>query len=309
MIETPESSKPDRPFSVSPLDGVLLLYFVVFLQRAFALPSATDRVHVLRDFGLALAAFLCSWHYKHRGPHALETRRRTHRIVALMGLVGTYFFAMRTALSGASGRLVDADLLALDRRLFGETPALLMDGSVTPALWAWFSFFYYLYIALCAFNAIPGLLGEPTKAQREKLTAFGLAVVIGHLLYLFVPGAGPYAIVDFVNAPPDGLIWGLIQETVRENGALYDIFPSLHTAIPTAFALHAYRHRAERFYRRLAPFLAFCAVNIVVSTMYLRWHYGIDVIAGLILAVVVDALSRRMVDFDDRRAAAGHIGF
>ena len=76
---------------------------------------------------------------------------------------------------------------------------------------------------------------------------------------------------------------------VQVLGAKIDIFPSLHTAFPCFFALHAFRHR--EVYRWSWPLLILQAVNISVATVFLRWHYGIDTVAGVALAVVAQQLA------------------
>jgi len=61
-----------------------------------------------------------------------------------------------------------------------------------------------------------------------------------------------------------------------------DCFPSLHTAQPLAILIIAYKYERKLFYILLLPIMM-----TIFSTMYLRYHYGIDVIAGIILAVFV----------------------
>jgi len=79
----------------------------------------------------------------------------------------------------------------------------------------------------------------------------GGAVVatVGHLVYTIVPGAGPYAHLAFQHDLPEVFWWVQVLRVVDNAGALLDIFPSLHTAFPLFFALHAIRHR------RAHPFL------------------------------------------------------
>ena len=52
--------------------------------------------------------------------------------------------------------------------------------------------------------------------------------------------------------------------------------------------------------------MVFFASQIAISTMFLRWHYLIDVIAGLVLAAVVSHLSARIAIWEDeKRRGAG----
>jgi membrane-associated phospholipid phosphatase len=75
---------------------------------------------------------------------------------------------------------------------------------------------------------------------------------------------------------------------------MLDIFPSLHTAYPTFFALFAFGERHRAPYKYGWPILAFFAANMIIATMLLRWHWAIDVLAGLALAVAAWRLGIRI---------------
>jgi membrane-associated phospholipid phosphatase len=111
-----------------------------------------------------------------------------------------------------------------------------------------------------------------------------LIVVTGHCLYTIVPGAGPVATLVFDQALQGAFWWRQVELTVATAGAQLDIFPSLHTAYPAYFTLHAFAHRRTQPFGWLWPILAFVALNIIIATMFLRWHWFIDVAMGLLLA-------------------------
>jgi membrane-associated phospholipid phosphatase len=46
-------------------------------------------------------------------------------------------------------------------------------------------------------------------------------------------------------------------------------------------------------YRRIAALLAPIILALVVATLYLRYHYGIDVLCGIVLAAAVLAFIQR----------------
>jgi membrane-associated phospholipid phosphatase len=114
---------------------------------------------------------------------------------------------------------------------------------------------------------------------------------LGHIGYTLVPGAGPYATIHFDEPLRGGFWWHQVEVMVANAGAHLDIFPSLHTAYPTFFAIHVFAHRARPPYRYLWPAYAFFAANILVATMFLRWHWLIDVIAGVALALFARQLA------------------
>ena len=130
----------------------------------------------------------------------------------------------------------------------------------------------------------------------------------GHVIYTLVPGVGPFRTIDFPAPIDGGFWWRQVQETVAQAGAQLDIFPSLHTAYPVYFTLHAWAYRRESPYRYVWFLIAIFAAHMVVATMFLRWHWFIDVIAGALLAltaravgVAVERRERARADDDDPR--------
>lgn len=208
--------------------------------------------------------------------------------LAIYGTVQMSYFVFRNYLPVVNPGSLDLALYELDLRLFGFEPAMLLDRIVTPTTTEWFSFFYFGYFFVLAVHVIPILF----LVRRQRLLgefALGMLVIfcMGHVLYMLVPGYGPYrAMADqFQNPFPGGLWLDNVMRTVAAGGAQKDIFPSLHTGAPTFITLYSYRHRATIPFRYTWHLLAFFTLNIIAATMFLRWHYVIDVVAGVLVAV------------------------
>jgi hypothetical protein len=240
---------------------------------------------------------------------------RSRRARAILYRVGIYappvlsYFAMRTVLPALSLPLVDSQLHAIDDVIFGVTPSLWLQQFNTLHVTEWFAFFYWSYFIILGVMTIPSLFLGRGQRLVELLLGAMLVACVGHIGYTLVPGYGPYATLEFDAPIAGGMFWGMVWETVSEAGALIDIFPSLHTAFPTYFAIHAFAHRSYGPYKWTWPILAFFAANIIVATMFLRWHWGIDVVFGLLLAFTAYQVSawvgpseaRRGLDGDERQ--------
>lgn len=231
--------------------------------------------------------------------------------VAIQGTVQTSYFFFVTYLPLVNPRNLDQHLYAIDLRLFGFEPSVVLERYITPATSEWFAFFYFCYFFVLALHSLPIILFE----RRERLLGeftLGMLIVFctGHLGYLAVPGFGP--VRELASAWrqqfPTGLWVNTVMETVRTGGAQKDIFPSLHTAAPTFITLFSFRNRAFLPFSRTWPIIAFFALNIVFATMFLRWHWLIDVVAGLSLAVVAHLLSIRVTAWDLRRRSDRGLG-
>lgn len=105
---------------------------------------------------------------------------------------------------------------------------------------------------------------------------------------MLVPGYGPFLAMaeHFQNELPDGVWLNLVLAAVDSGGAQKDIFPSIHTAAPTFIALFSFRHRHRVPFRYTWLPVNFFALNIIIATMFLRWHYLIDVVAGLAVGAI-----------------------
>jgi membrane-associated phospholipid phosphatase len=118
-----------------------------------------------------------------------------------------------------------------------------------------------------------------------------------------VPGWGPYWYLkgEYQHVLAGGPFWRLVRETVDAGGAQKDIFPSLHTAAPTFLAIYSLRHRHVVPFRYTWPVVAFLATQIIIATMFLRWHYLIDIVAGLTLATTASFVGQRIADWERAR--------
>jgi hypothetical protein len=214
------------------------------------------------------------------------------------------YFQLRYILPAVSPNSLDGDILAFDLRVFGFEPSVVLDRYVTPHTTEWFAFFYFGYFFLLVAHVVPMML---TAKNRFRIAHFALGIFMvfctGHLLYMVVPGWGPYHYLagQFEHPLEGGLFWRLVKATVEAGGAQKDIFPSLHTATPTYFAIYSYMHRRSFPFRFTWPFMAFVATQIIIATMFLRWHYLIDIVAGIAIATTAALASHRLVRWDTAR--------
>ena len=232
--------------------------------------------------------------------------------VGLIGAVIASFLQLDLIMPTVSERLVDLQLYNLDLAVFGFEPAQSWDRYVTPRTTEWFSFFYYSYFYILTAYLVPMALFEKRVRILSELSAGLLFVVcVGHCVYLAVPGLGPHVLLkgQFDHELSGDFWWPLVRSAVdsvsgaTEGGRRTDIFPSLHTACPTFLTLFTFRNRAHKPYRYVWPVTAFFTVNIILATMFLRWHYLIDVVAGLTLAGIAFAAMCALVPAEVRARA------
>ncbi|HQR45328.1 MAG TPA: phosphatase PAP2 family protein [Thermoanaerobaculia bacterium] len=188
----------------------------------------------------------------------------------------------------------DADLLRLDRVLFGETPSVPLQGLVTPLLTNAMSVFYFLHLVAPPVLAFI-LYRRDRRLFREFLFAILLSGVIGSIGYLAVPATGPaVAFPELYDVPLRGDVFDPISRILETARAPRDVFPSLHVGVSAIVLAYAFR-RGRALGLLLLPFV----LGNWISTVYLRYHYLIDVFAGFAAAALAIGLSARLPRLED----------
>jgi hypothetical protein len=282
-------------------DVIALAFHAYLFLRVSIAPDSPDAT-VARRLALALFVITACSMVLARGEVIRDKRARalTYRFGLFMPMVLSYF-EMRVLLPALQPQLMDHRLFAIDLWLLGTTPSIWMEAWNVEPVVEWLSFFYYGYFLVLALMLVPSLLVGQGRRQQEVLAGAMLVVAVGHFLYTIVPGAGPVATLSFDQPLQGAFWWNQVELAVTTAGAQLDIFPSLHTAFPAFFALHAFAHRHTQPFRWLWPILAFVALNIIIATMFLRWHWFIDVALGLLLAFAARGFAMAVAEREELR--------
>lgn len=276
-------------------DWIALSYLLSMIALTALAPDDAVRSATLARLAVSGAVLLGALGLRRLVPPAWG--RHLYR-AALVWVVASSYLMLRDALPLLRSDQVDASLVAIDQALFGAVPAVWLQRFNVLPIVEWFSFFYFSYFFICA-GYIAAMLWVVRPGRHTSTFAIGSLTVlfVGQLGYVAVPGFGPYQhLATSYAAPIDGgFWWSCVWSTVQAGGAMKDIFPSLHTALPTWFTLFAiHMARQDARWRLPALVTGFFAANIIFSTMFLRWHYAIDVVAGLALASAAAWIAPRL---------------
>ena len=190
-------------------------------------------------------------------------------------------------------------LAAADRALFGVDVTVWLQRFVRPALTNFFYLSYtsYYFIGL----ALGFVLWRRSKANlRRFILTLTLCYYVSYAGYFLVPALGPRIALAGRHAVvlESTALSAAIARTLNElEHTKFDVFPSGHTMIAAAVLLVAFR-RARDVFWALLP-IALC---LIASTVYCRYHYVVDVLAGLILACAAVPIGDRIYDLWMARA-------
>jgi membrane-associated phospholipid phosphatase len=252
---------------------------------------------------LVLIHLLIQAHARWPGYRLLSFLRQCYPILCYTGFYGESGFLNQMLFQG----YLDAGFLRLERRLFGWQPGIeLMERF--PQRWI-AELLYLAYFSYYAMIAGVGLaLFFRNRAQFQHYLAVVSCVFYAcYLAYIFTPVVGPRILTrGVVPDPPLEAAGYTATPTVPptvESAATYQLmlfiynhfetpgaaFPSSHVAIAltTLYFSFLYLPRIRWLHLTLA-------VLLCIATVYGRYHYVLDVPAGMLTAALLIPLANRL---------------
>ena len=194
--------------------------------------------------------------------------------------------------------LVDLDpfLVRADRLLFfGSDPTRLLAPITGPlfleVLTVCYALYYFHPIILGALLWRDDLSGK-TTGSRFSSYVFGMLLIfyVSYAGYFLVPAIGPRFTVPHDKPLPRGAVARAIDGTLdRLETSRRNCFPSGHTMVTVAVLVEAFR-RSKKTFLCFLPF----ALGLVLATVFGRYHYVVDVLSGIVLAIVVGVAARAL---------------
>jgi len=183
---------------------------------------------------------------------------------------------------------------------------LLFPGYFDPAVQGWEEALFRVQLSVAASDWIPNrwfsealhlgyvsyylvvpaaLIGAWRAAGKEGLERVAFTTALGfflcYLCFAVFPVAGPrYDFAKITGPPSEGVIFGIVHSILESGSSKGTAFPSSHVAA-TCSAWFSAGAVNRRTFWILAPF----AVSLTLGTVYGRFHYGIDMAAGLVWAL------------------------
>lgn len=200
------------------------------------------------------------------------------------------FDSLADLLPWASPIEQDSLLIQLDRSLLGTDPTVWLERFIHPGLtelltWAYASYYFLPVILMVALY---------WRGQSEGFDRAVFGVVLGFYLsylgYFLVPAVGPrFTLTHLQGVELSGVF---LADSIRDTlnyleRFKQDAFPSGHTAVVVLVLYYAWQYVRGLFWVLLPVVVA-----LIFSTVYLRYHYVVDVLAGILLAVLCAVLER-----------------
>jgi membrane-associated phospholipid phosphatase len=256
---------------------------------------------LLKYGGIALVLTLLWW-LDHRGVGIVRPLHAFYPPILLPIL----FDSFADLLPAANPIQRDALLIELDHALLGVHPTVWLERFIHPVLtelltWAYASYYFLPVILMVA-------LYWRGKAEDFDRAVFGvvLSFYLAYVGYFLVPAVGPrFTLAHLQTVELHGFFGA---DTIRDvlnhlERFKQDAFPSGHTAAVLLVLFYAWQ-----FVRSLFWVFLPMVVALIFSTVYLRYHYVVDVLAGVLLAILCVVLERMTMTLWRRTEEASTIG-
>ncbi|OQX85181.1 hypothetical protein B6D60_08275 [candidate division KSB1 bacterium 4484_87] len=171
-------------------------------------------------------------------------------------------------------------LIQIDQWMFGVQPCVWAERFIHPVLTDIFILAYANYFVINIIVVLVLYLQKRYQPFRYVMLTTIVTYYIAYFLFIIFPAAPPRIVLKpMFTVSLHGQLMEPIKHAIEVSAQdSRGAFPSLHCAVSFVSLFFAYRYIKWLFWV-LIPMVAM----LVISTVYLRHHYVIDLIAGLAL--------------------------
>ena len=270
--------------------SVLLYFAIIELVIIFTKPSLFLDWNFILTRVIFVFAFTFSVIIKRKISKNFFQLLQNILVFALM----TFLYKETAMLNTLIFPKIDEFLSNLDQNIFKFQPSIEFSKHFNSLFFSelfYFGYFCYYLLPLV-------VLGILYKFLPQKIEEFGFILITSFLLYYFIfiiiPAEGPQFYFTF----PDNYIeaqgiFGNAIKLIQKNGeAPTAAFPSSHVGISWIVIFWLY----QNFRKSVKYFLPF-VILLMFSTVYIKAHYFVDVVAGFLTAPIVFFLTFKFYKF------------
>ena len=270
--------------------SVLLYFAIIELFIIFTKPSLFLDWNFILTRIIFVFAFIFSLVIKNKISNNFFQLLQNILVFALM----TFLYKETAMLNTLIFPKIDEFLSNLDQTIFNFQPSIEFSKHFNSLFFSelfYFGYFCYYLLPLVVFGIL-------YKFLPQKIEEFGFILITSFLLYYFIfiviPAEGPQFYFTF----PDNYIeaqgiFGNAIKLIQKNGeAPTAAFPSSHVGISWIVIFWLYQN-LRKSVKYFLPFV----ILLMFSTVYIKAHYFVDVVAGFLTAPIVFFLTFKFYKF------------
>ena len=191
----------------------------------------------------------------------------------------------------------DTVFIGIDQWIFGTDPTRWLEQWTSPLLTELMQFCYSMFYFLFLIAGIEYYRENRFEEFRYWMFIVLYGFYLSYVSYFIFPAVGPRFTLHNFDATNADLPGVFMTNALREflnsaesiprdalnpvEFAQRDVFPSGHTQLTLVLIFLVYQSRLK-----CRHFILAVGVLLVISTVYLRYHYVIDVIAGVVFMLI-----------------------
>jgi membrane-associated phospholipid phosphatase len=212
------------------------------------------------------------------------------------GIAAILYIFKQVYIVGFSLKPADLDPMFMkwDLMLFGVNPTQWIHQFANPFLTEFLQIIYVYYYPMIAVFGLELYLSHRYKEFKYTIFILFFSFFLSYLLYMLFPANGPrfhlHEFTAITNELPGVFLTDYIRmflnfgESIPSNVSnpqdyvQRDAMPSLHTITAFLIMWLSWKFRSKSFYFYLPYFIC-----MVIATVYLRYHYVVDIFGGLVV--------------------------
>ena len=201
-----------------------------------------------------------------------------------LSTIALFYFEMGKLTQMVFQRYFDETVIRWEKQIFKGMPSLeLSDRFPSLILSEILHLCYFSYYIIAVFLAAWLYFKGEMAPFQETVFAETLTFNLSLLCYPFLPATGPRYLFEKIQGPlSKGFFFRLTHSIVSKGSSKGTAFPSSHVSLSVVVLLYALRYDSTAF----LILLPMC-IGLTIGTVYGRFHYAVDALAGAVLAGIL----------------------
>ena len=199
-------------------------------------------------------------------------------------ILSGYFYSETVFYNKFIWQNLDQKLIDIDQAIFGFQPSLEFSKVFSSPWFSELMYFGYFSFYLLIIGFVIIAYYKLKNESESLLFKFTASMFLFYLIFGIFPAAGPQFYLPTPEKDlPVAFVFDKIMHFIQANAEQPTAaFPSSHVGVSIIILL-LLRKRVPQYFKIAIPFVCI----LILSTVYIKAHYAVDVLGGIIIAPII----------------------
>ena len=254
--------------------------FITSILLFFSWNDSSNSLELLITRGLIVAGSLGIIYLNLRIKNkVLDLIRNVYPII-----LSGYFYSETVFYNKFIWQNLDQKLIDVDQNIFGFQPSLVFSETFSSKWFSELMYFGYFSFYLLIIGFVIITYYKLKDESDALIFKFSAAMFLFYLIFGIFPAAGPQFYLPSPEKDlPVAFVFDKIMHFIQANAEQPTAaFPSSHVGVSIIILL-LLRKRIPKYFKIAIPFVCI----LILSTVYIKAHYAVDVLGGIIIAPII----------------------